>query len=92
MKAFGGMLAFEVQGGVRAGKTVMDNVRLCRLAVSLGDCETLIQHPASMTHSTYSQAERMKAGIADGLIRLSIGIEDPADIIRDLEGAFKRIR
>jgi len=91
MRAFGGMLAFEVKGGIQAGKTIMDKVRLCRLAVSLGDCETLIQHPASMTHSTYSRSERLEAGINDGLIRLSVGIENPVDIESDLEGAFKQI-
>ena len=91
MRAFGGMLAFEVSGGIPAGKAIMDHVRLCRLAVSLGDCETLIQHPASMTHSTYSHAERLQAGITDGLIRLSVGIEDPADIVNDLEKAFQRV-
>ncbi|QTA88438.1 trans-sulfuration enzyme family protein [Desulfonema magnum] len=88
MKKFGGMVAFEVKGGLEAGKKVMDNVELCILAVSLGDCETLIQHPASMTHSTYTKEERAKAGITDGLIRLSLGIEDADDIIRDLENAL----
>lgn len=91
MRAFGGMLAFEVKGGLQAGKAIMDNVRLCRLAVSLGDCETLIQHPASMTHSTYSRSERLQAGITDGLVRLSVGIEDPVDIINDLEEAFQQV-
>ncbi|MDM8523935.1 aminotransferase class I/II-fold pyridoxal phosphate-dependent enzyme [Desulfococcaceae bacterium HSG8] len=85
MKKFGGMIAFEVKGGIPAGKIIMDNVKLCILAVSLGDCETLIQHPASMTHSTYTREERAKAGISDGLIRLSVGIEDPDDIIADLD-------
>ncbi len=88
MKKFGGMVAFEVKGGLEAGKKVMDNVELCILAVSLGDCETLIQHPASMTHSTYTKEERANAGITDGLIRLSLGIEDADDIIRDLENAL----
>jgi methionine-gamma-lyase len=88
MKAFGGMVAFEITGGLEAGKRVMDRLRLCTLAVSLGDCETLIQHPASMTHATYSPAERQAAGISDGLIRLSVGIEDPRDIIADLEQAM----
>jgi len=88
MRHFGGMLAFEVKGGIDAGKTVMNNVRLCRLAVSLGDCDTLIQHPASMTHSTYSKAERQQAGITDGLIRLSVGIEHADDIMADLNQAL----
>ncbi len=88
MKKFGGMIAFEVKGGISAGKQVMNRVKLCTLAVSLGDCETLIQHPASMTHSTYSQSERASAGITDGLIRLSVGIENADDIIADLDHAM----
>jgi methionine-gamma-lyase len=88
MRQFGGMLSFEVKGGIETGKRIMDNVRLCVLAVSLGDCETLIQHPASMTHATYTKSERVQAGIADGLIRLSVGIEHVDDIIRDLEDAL----
>jgi methionine-gamma-lyase len=88
MRRFGGMLAFEVKGGLAAGKIIMDAVSLCTLAVSLGDCETLIQHPASMTHATYTPAERKAAGIGEGLIRLSVGLEDPDDIIADLEGAL----
>ena len=63
----------------------MNNVQLCTLAVSLGDTETLIQHPASMTHSTYPPEERAKCGITDGLVRLSVGLEDPEDIIDDLK-------
>jgi methionine-gamma-lyase len=85
MARFGGMLAFEVAGGLDAGRRFMNALSLCAIAVSLGDCETLVQHPASMTHSTYSPAERRQAGIAEGLIRMSVGIEDPADIIADLE-------
>ncbi len=89
MKKFGGMIAFEVKGGIEAGKKVMNSVKLCTLAVSLGDCETLIQHPASMTHATYSPEDRKKAGIADGLIRLSVGLEDPDDIMADLNQALE---
>ena len=88
MRKFGGMIAFEVKGGLASGKTIMNTVSLCILAVSLGDCETLIQHPASMTHATYTPAERKEAGIGEGLIRLSVGLEHPDDIIADLEGAL----
>jgi len=88
MRDFGGMIAFELKGGIDAGKIVMNNVQLCRLAVSLGDCDTLIQHPASMTHSTYSEAERQQVGITDGLIRLSVGIEHTDDIMADLDRAL----
>ncbi len=91
MKKFGAMIGFEVKGGLEAGKTVMNNVELCALAVSLGDCETLIQHPASMTHASYSPEDRIKAGISDGLIRLSVGIEHAQDIINDLENTLKKI-
>ena len=91
MKKFGGMIAFEVHGGIAAGKAVMNTVELCTLAVSLGDCETLIQHPASMTHAVYSPVERKKAGISDGLIRLSVGLEHADDIMNDLKQALDRI-
>ncbi len=91
MKNFGGMIAFEVKGGVAAGRALMDNLRLCVIAVSLGDCETLLQHPASMTHATYSKEDRKKAGITDGLIRLSVGIEHVDDIIADLENALASV-
>ncbi|UBM42078.1 methionine gamma-lyase [Hafnia paralvei] len=90
MSNFGAVISFEIKGGVEAGQTVMDSVELCLLAVSLGDTETLIQHPASMTHSPMLPEERMKAGITDGLIRISVGLEDPEDIIADLQQAFNK--
>ena len=77
--------------GVEEGKMVMNTVKLCTLAVSLGDAETLIQHPASMTHSPYTPEERMECGISDGLIRLSIGLETVEDIIADLKIALDSI-
>ena len=85
MDAFGGILAFELKGGFEAGKTLLNNVKMAALAVSLGDAETLIQHPASMTHSPYTKEERLAAGITDGLVRLSVGLENIEDIIADLE-------
>lgn len=88
MKDFSGVMAFEVKGGMEAGKKMLNGVKLCILAVSLGDCETLIQHPASMTHATYSKEELEKAGIPEGLIRLSVGLEHPDDIIADLDQAL----
>ena len=88
MSHFGAMISFEVKGGVEAGRSIMNSVKLCTLAVSLGDTETLIQHPASMTHSPVPREERLRAGISDGLIRLSVGLEDPEDIIADLEQAM----
>lgn len=90
MSNFGGMISFEIKGGIEAGRKVMDSVELCMLAVSLGDTETLIQHPASMTHSPVPAEERLKAGITDGLIRISVGLETPEDIIADLEQAIAK--
>lgn len=86
---FGGLLSFELKGGLQAGKRVMNQVQLCKLAVSLGDVDTLIQHPASMTHSVVPAEERLKMGISDGLIRLSVGLEDVEDIVMDLEQALQ---
>ncbi len=91
MKLPGAMIAFEVKGGIEAGKKLINRVKMCKLAVSLGDAETLIQHPASMTHSTYTEEERAVAGISEGLIRLSVGLEDAEDIIADLVQALERL-
>lgn len=87
---FGGILAFEVKGGFDAGKKVINSVQLAKVAVSLGDCETLIEHPASMTHSPYTPAERAAAGISEGLIRLAVGLENVEDIIADLKQALEK--
>lgn len=84
----GAMIAFEIKGGDRAGKEMMDGLRLIARAVSLGDAETLIQHPASMTHSTYTPDERAAHAISEGLLRLSVGLEDAEDIIADLDDAL----
>ncbi|HPS69048.1 MAG TPA: PLP-dependent aspartate aminotransferase family protein [Holophaga sp.] len=91
MSGFGAMIAFELRGGVAAGRTVMDNVRLAGLAVSLGGVETLISHPASMTHAGMARPDRVAAGITDGLVRLSVGIEDVEDIIADLDQALAKV-
>jgi methionine-gamma-lyase len=85
------MVSFLVGGGRAAGKTVMDNVELCTLAVSLGDVDTLIEHPATMTHSTYSEAELKTVGIDPAMIRLSVGLENVDDILADLRQALARI-
>lgn len=87
----GAMIAFEVKGGLEAGKKLMNTLELCTLAVSLGDTETLIQHPASMTHSPYTPEERALSGISEGLVRLSIGLEDAGDIIDDLKQALDKL-
>ncbi len=91
MDNFGGMVAFEVKGGKEAGRRVMDSVHICTLAVSLGDVDTLIQHPASMTHSTYSEEALLATGITPGLIRISVGLEKANDIIDDLRDALDKI-
>lgn len=91
MKAPGGMISFEVRGGIEAGKKVMNSVKLCSLAVSLGGVESLIQHPASMTHAIMGKEQRLKANITDGLIRISVGIENVDEIIADLDLALRAI-
>jgi methionine-gamma-lyase len=88
MKGPGSMISFELRGGLEAGKSLMNKVRLAVLAVSLGGVETLIEHPASMTHAGLPAQERLMAGITDGLVRFSVGIEDPDDLIEDLEQAL----
>ncbi|WP_375548088.1 methionine gamma-lyase [Oceanicaulis alexandrii] len=88
MRHFGGMIAFELEGGYEAGVKMMNAMKLALRAVSLGDAETLIQHPASMTHSAYNAEERALHGISDGLVRLSVGLEDADDILGDLEQAL----
>ncbi|MGX9350581.1 methionine gamma-lyase [Shimia sp. W99] len=85
----GAMIAFEVEGGMSGGIAFMNALGMIKRAVSLGDAETLIQHPASMTHSTYTPEERAEHGISDGLIRLSVGLEEVEDILSDLEQALR---
>ncbi len=89
MKGPGAMISFELANGLEAGKKMMNHVKLSLLAVSLGGIETLIQHPASMTHSKLSPEARLAGGITDGLIRLSVGIEEVDDIIADLDQALR---
>jgi methionine-gamma-lyase len=91
MSGPGAMISFELKGGLEAGKILMNNVKVMVLAVSLGGIETLIQHPASMTHSKMNIGDRHQAGITDGLVRLSVGIEKCTDLIHDLEQALARI-
>lgn len=91
MNGFGSMMSFGLKGGYDAGRKLMDHVHLAILAVSLGGVETLIQHPASMTHAVVSKEDKLKAGITDDLIRFSVGIEDVKDIIRDLEQGLEAV-
>ena len=90
MSGFSGMIAFELTGGTEAGKRLMNNVQLCGLAESLGSVETMITHPVSMTHVDVPAEDRRKRGLTDGLVRLSVGIEDVDDIIADLESALEK--
>jgi methionine-gamma-lyase len=89
MRGSGAMISFEMRGGLEAGRKLMDRVRLATLAVSLGGVETLIEHPASMTHAGIPQQEREATGISNGLVRLSVGIEDADDIMKDLRQALE---
>ncbi|MFZ1729575.1 MAG: PLP-dependent aspartate aminotransferase family protein [Bacteroidota bacterium] len=89
MSGHGSMIAFELAGGLEAGKVLMDNVHLCQLAVSLGGVESLIQHPASMTHASMGKDQREQAGITDGLVRFSLGIENADEILADLDQALQ---
>ncbi|MBD3225688.1 MAG: aminotransferase class I/II-fold pyridoxal phosphate-dependent enzyme [Caldithrix sp.] len=91
MSGYGGMIAFEIKGGKKAGEKLMNSIQLFTLAVSLGDVDSLIEHPASMTHSTYSPEELAEVGISETLVRLSVGIEDPHDLIDDLSLALRKI-
>ncbi len=89
MSGFGGMIAFET-GSLAAAKAVLDNARLCALAESLGGVETLISHPASMTHASVPAEQRARLGLTDGLVRISVGVEDIEDILADLDNALSK--
>tara|TARA_B100000686_G_scaffold355371_1_gene473811 strand:- start:69108 stop:70250 length:1143 start_codon:yes stop_codon:yes gene_type:complete len=90
MSGFSGMISFELTGGTESGKKLMNNVKLCGLAESLGSVETMITHPATMTHADVPLEDRVRRGLTDGLVRLSVGIEDVNDIINDLEEALEK--
>jgi len=91
MSGFGSMISFELKGGLEAGRILMDHVQLATLAVSLGGVETLIEHPASMTHAGMTAEDRRSAGFSDGLVRYSVGIEDVEDLIADLRQALDAV-
>mgnify|MGYP001177541639 CR=1 FL=1 len=91
MSGFSGMISFELVGGLESGKKLMNSVELCLLAESLGAVETMITHPATMTHAEVPREERLARGFEDGLVRLSVGIEDAGDLIADLEQAFEKV-
>jgi len=85
------MVSFELKGGISAGKTLMNNIEVFTLAVSLGCVDSLIQHPASMTHACMQKEKRIKGGITDGLVRASVGIEDVEDLITALDKALAKV-
>jgi methionine-gamma-lyase len=91
MRGPGGVLSFEVVGGVEAGARLINNVAMMVVAVSLGDCATLIEHPASMTHSTMEPEEQLQYGITPGLVRVAVGLEDPDDLIADMDRALEAV-
>ena len=91
-RGFGGMIAIEVKGGKEAGMKLVNSLKLCTIAVSLGDAETLVEHPASMTHSTYTAEELAEADIPQGLVRISVGLENVQDLIDDFKQAFEQIQ
>lgn len=90
MKDFGGMVSFDIAGGIEAGRKLMNNIKIFTLAVSLGCVDSLIQHPASMTHACVPQDKRLKGGVTDGLVRISVGVEDVDDLIGALDDALKK--
>jgi methionine-gamma-lyase len=88
---YGAMVCFEVHGGVEAGKRLMDNIELWSLAENLGSVESLITHPVTMTHAAVPREERIASGITDGLVRLSVGLEDTEDLITTLDEALGHV-
>jgi methionine-gamma-lyase len=91
MKGFGGVVSFELKGGFEAGRRLMDSIQLWTLAVSLGSVDSLIQHPASMTHACVPKEKRERAGVSDGLVRLSVGLEEVEDLQRALDEALAQV-
>jgi len=88
MKKGGNIVAFEVKGGIEGGRSFLNNIKMCSLSANLGDTRTIVTHPASSTHSKLSLEERKTVGITDGLIRVSIGLENISDIVEDLSQAL----
>ena len=91
MKLGGNIVAFEIRGGIEAGRNFLNNIKMCSLSANLGDTRTIVTHPSSTTHSRLSEEDRLEVGITNGLVRISIGLENVNDIIEDIEQAFNRI-
>ena len=92
MSGFGAMISFEVDGDLEDAKKVVDSVKLIQLAVSLGDCDSLIELPAAMTHRGYLKEELAKFGLTESMIRISVGLENVEDIIEDLDNALSTVK
>ena len=88
MKLGGNIVAFEIKGGIAAGRTFLDTIKMCSLSANLGDTRTIVTHPSSTTHGRLSEEDRLAVGITKGLVRVSVGLENVADIIEDLEQAL----
>ena len=91
MRFGGNIIAFTIKGGLKKGEALLNNVKLCSLSANLGDSRSIITHPASTTHGKLSKEDRLAAGITDGLVRLSVGLENPKDVIKDLKQALELI-
>ena len=89
MKQGGSIVAFEIKGGVEAGREFLNAIKMCSLSANLGDTRTIVTHPASTTHSKLSEEDRLEVGISDGLVRVSVGLENVEDIIEDLKQALR---
>ena len=89
MKLGGNIVAFEIKGGIEAGRTFLNNIKMCSLSANLGDTRTIVTHPASTTHGKLSEEDRLEVGITDGLVRVSVGLEHVEDIINDLKQALE---
>ena len=88
MRLGGNVVAFEISGGIEAGKKFINNLQLCSISANLGDTRTIVTHPASTTHSKLNEKERLEAGISEGLVRISVGLEHIDDIINDIKNAL----
>ena len=88
MKLGGAIVAFEIKGGIAAGRSFLDNIKMCSLSANLGDTRTIVTHPSSTTHGRLSEEDRLEVGITDGLVRISVGLENVEDIIADIQQAL----
>ena len=88
MKLGGNIIAFEIKGGIEIGRAFLDKIKMCSLSANLGDTRTIVTHPASTTHASLSEEDRLEVGITDGLVRVSVGLENADDIIADIKQAL----